>query len=263
MDSPLLWFIGLIILGLILLALSLPAGRRPGNFMRDQDNIRMELMIPDRWDERQIERMIQSNQDQPNILTYYIHSIKERFLTGQDIKTIQRRTAFLEASIKALTAQKEGQRLLRELHRLQTEEDIRDLEVDWKKEDMLTTRDGYTEIVRLDQEIEKKKRLVELEKLNRQLQGSEAKARSEDERKMNEARDRRKLDIRFKIEADVLKNVTTLAEIQRLEDEYTDTILSHPDLNTEQKHEQLKQLRRDCEAAKKNLTRDTGLYEED
>lgn len=263
MDSPLLWFMGLIILGLILLALSLPAGKKPGRFMHDQDNIKMELIIPDRWDERQIERVLETNRDQPNILTYYIDSIKERFITGQDIKTIQRRTAFLEASIKALTAQKEGQRLVRELHRLQSEEDIKDLEVDWKKEDMLTTRGGYTEIARLDQEIEKKKRLVELAKLDRQLQGSEGKTRSEDERKMNEARDRRTLDIRFKIEAEVLKNVTTLSEIQRLEDEYTDTILSHPDLSTEQKREQLKQLRRDCEAAKKNLARDTGLYEED
>ena len=253
MDSPLVWFIGLIVVGLILLILSLPAGKKPERLMQSYDNASIELIIPEKWDERQIQQTLDSNQDQPNILTYYVHSIKERFITGQDIKTVQRRTAFLEAAIKRMQVQKEGQRLLRELRRLETEEDIKDLEVDWKKEDMLSTRGSYTDLAQLDQEIEKRKRLVELAKLDRQLQGSEGKARSEDERKMNEARDRRKLDIRFKIEADVLKNVTTLAEIQRLEDEYTDTILNHPDLTTEQKREQLKQLRRDCEAAKKNL----------
>ena len=231
--------------------------------MHRQEDIRMELMIPDRWDERQIQRVLESNQDQPNVLTYYVHSIRERFLTGQDIRTIERRTAFLEASIKALKAQKEGQRLLRELHRVETEEDINDLQVQWKKEDMLSTRGSYTELAQLDQEIEKKKRLVELAKLERQLQGSEGRARTEDERKMNTARDRRKLDIRFKVEAEVLKNVTTLSEIQRIEDEYMEAILKHLDLTAEQKREQLKQLQRDCEAAKKNLSRDTGLYEEE
>jgi len=231
--------------------------------MQDYDRSGMELTIPDQWDERQIQRVLESNKDQPNILTYYVRSIKERFITGQDVRTIQKRTVFLEAAIKNLQAQKEGQRLLRELRRLDTEEDSKDLEVQWKKEDMLSTRGGYTELAQLDQEIEKKKRLVELAKLDRQLDSKEGKARGEDERKMDAARDRRKLDIRFKIEASVLKNVTTLAEIQRIEDEYTDTILSHPDLTTEQKREQLKQLRRDCEEAKKNLTRDTNIYEDE
>src|SRR6185503_2500231 len=111
MDSPLLWFIGLIVLGLILLALSLPVGRRPERVMQDYDRSGMELTIPDQWDERQIQRVLESNKDQPNILTYYVRSIKERFITGQDVRTIQKRTVFLEAAIKNLQAQKEGQRL--------------------------------------------------------------------------------------------------------------------------------------------------------
>jgi hypothetical protein len=260
MDSPLLWFIGLIVLGLILLALSLPVDRRPERVMQDFDRTGMELIIPDQWDERQIERVLESNKDRPNILTYYVQSITERLITGQDVKTIQKRTVFLKAAVENLHAQIEGQRLSRELRRIDTEEDTKDLEVQWRKEDMLSTRGSYTELAQLDQEIEKKKRLVELAKLDRQLGEKEGQAKSEDEQKMNAARDRRRLDIRFKIEASVLKNVTTLAEIQRLEDEYTDTILNHPDLNTEQKREQLKQLRRDCEEAKKNLTRDTNIY---
>lgn len=265
MDSPLLWFGALIVIGLILLILSLPAGKHQERLM-SYDETRMELIIPDQWDERQIQTTLQRNQDQPNILTYYVRSIKQRFITGQDIKTIQRRTAFLEASINALRVQKEGNRLIRELRRVDTEEDINDLEVEWKKEDMLSTRTGRTELARLDQEIERKRKLVELAKLDRQLggsEGTEAKAKSEDDKKMDAARDRSRRDIRFKVETNVLKNVTTLAEIQRIEDEYTDLILTNGSLSTEQKREQLKQLRRDCEEAKKNLRHDTNIFEDD
>ena len=87
--------------------------------------------------------------------------------------------------------------------------------------------------------------------------------KSEEDLKTQVARDRDKRDIRFKVEKAILKNVTTLAEIQRIEDECTDAIINHPDLSAEQKREQLKQLRRDCEEAKKNINTDINPYEDD
>jgi hypothetical protein len=109
----------------------------------------------------------------------------------------------------------------------------------------------------------------ELDKLERKYaklnspNSKKAKKLTPEDKKMHEVLESTKRDIRFSVERKVLKNVTTLAEIQRVEDEYMDAIIKNEELTPEQRREQIKQLQRDCDEARKELRTKTSIYEED
>ena len=83
-------------------------------------------MIPDHWDERTVGHDLDRYRNQPDVLAHYVDNIKKRFITGQDTKTIKKRTDFIRAQIERLQVGKEYMTLIRELQRLQDEEDAKD-----------------------------------------------------------------------------------------------------------------------------------------
>lgn len=223
---------------------------------------RDDLSVPDHWDEFRIQTAIQLNQNRPPALAHYIESVMTRFITGQDAKTVQRRTALLESWIKALKSQGEYYSLMQSLKRLRDEEDIKDLETQIRKEELLSKKGGQAELNRLQLEIEKKKKQLELARLDKDFQAESGK-KSEDDIKMEATEERSRRDVAFKIRHTILKGVTTIAEIQKAEDEETARILGNRSLTPDQQREQLKQLRYDCEEARQQVRTGVGVYEDD
>ena len=227
-----------------------------------------ELKIPDRWDELGIPEAIQLYKDRPPVLEHLVQSLMARFITGQDIKTVQRRTALLEAWMGALSSQGRYYSVMRSLKRLRDKEEIRDLEMQIQKDQLLAKKDGQPELSRLDHEIEKEKKVIELARLRRDFEAEAQKAppprkMTEDDIKMEQAEERDRRDVKFKVRSTVLKGVTTIAEIQKAEDEETDRILGDRSLTPSQQRERLKQLHHDCDEAKQRIRTGTAIFEDE
>lgn len=270
MDSPMLWFIGLVIVGLILLILSLPAGRRAhggresGALMSYND--KQNIAIPDQWSEMEIrsdlERLVRKHNEQPNLMTYYVSGLRTRFIDWQDTKIREQRTKYIESLIRNLTACKSAATLLYELRRLPLEQSTLDERARTEYEIEQITRPDRIEAARLEQELRKKELQAKIAKQDRKIENTGGK-RSRDDRQMDDARDRVRRDIKWKMENQVLKNVSTLAEIQRIEREETQRIFQDRSLSPQEQMERLEQLRRDVELSKRNLNQDTNPFEDD
>ncbi len=83
--------------------------------------------LPAHWDERTITHALERYRHQPTVLSHYVEGLRGRFLDGQEIKTLQRRTEFLTAKIAALQVGKEYVLIIRELERQRTIEDTKDV----------------------------------------------------------------------------------------------------------------------------------------
>jgi len=199
----------------------------------------------DQFNEALFKRELAALADTPDMLQQYLSQLRQRFTKYNQIKIIEEWTAYYEKGAGVVEANTKIKRALKDNNRVELEDEVERARLDADKEDHLT---------RAAKAKHKRGSIGQKKKVDK---------RSEDEIKMEASRNYEKREIRFKVETTVLKNVTTLAEIQRVEDEYTDTIINHPDLSTEQKREQLKQLRLDCEQAKKKLNTEIALYEED
>lgn len=270
MDSPMLWFIGLLILGLILLILSLPVNNRTSTgkesraIMKYDNN--QDIVIPKQWSELEIrsdvERLVRKHHEEPNLLSYYVNGLKTRFIDWQDTKIRDQRTRYLESLIKNLGAGKDAATLLYELRRLPIEQSTLDERAQTEYEIERITRTDRIEAARLEQELRRKEIQAKIAKQERKIEKTGGK-RSQDDRQMDEARERVKRDIKWKMENQVLRNVTTLAEIQRIEREETQRIFQDRSLSPQEQMERLDQLRRDIEEAKRNLNQDTNPFEDD
>lgn len=221
-----------------------------------------ELAIPVRWDEFRIQRAILLSKNRPRVLVHYVESVMSRLVLGQDIKTVQSRTALLESWIKAHKLQGEHYSLLQSLKRLRDEEEIKDLETQIRKDELLSKRDAQAELYRLNLQIEKRKRELELARLDKDFD-AESRRQTEDDIMMEASEERSRRDVAFKVRRTILKGVTTIAEIQKAEEEETARILANRSLTPDQQREQLKQLRSDCEEAKQQVRTGVGIYEDE
>lgn len=96
-------------------------------------NMKGDLMLPDHWDEKQIDMTLRHFRGEPKALAHYVDSIKTRFIERQNVKTAKQRIKFLEQAIAALKLGKEFYSLQAEIRRLRDEEDIKDLDVAKRK----------------------------------------------------------------------------------------------------------------------------------
>lgn len=96
------------------------------------------LMVPDRWDDQQIALGLERLRHRPALLAHYVNSVKDRFIDHQNIKTVRRRTDFLEAKIRALQAGKEYLTLISELKRLRLEEETKDIHAEMARAEALS-----------------------------------------------------------------------------------------------------------------------------
>lgn len=106
----------------------IPPPRTGGN---PRTNSEAQMMpIPDRWDEPQITYDIERLQRKDGMfLGYYLESIVDRFITGQDTKTMQSRLEFLKQHNEALTLAIQNKKLRAEFNRVDAEGKIAHEEV--------------------------------------------------------------------------------------------------------------------------------------
>lgn len=100
-------------------------GRRLGIEIPEEGG---KIMIPYKWDEVLISQTLQLYRDKPAVLAHFIDSIKDRFITGQDIQTTRRRKVFLDAQIELLDSAIRLSETARKAKRVKTEQDTLDVE---------------------------------------------------------------------------------------------------------------------------------------
>jgi hypothetical protein len=110
-------------------------------------------MLHQEWDQQAIAQVLQDNQDQPDALTHYVRGIRQRFIDGQNIKTVNRRTDFLKAQITQLEAGREYLSLIRELERLQVVEDTKDVRARTDYEDAVGEQQTRARVRKLEEEL--------------------------------------------------------------------------------------------------------------
>jgi hypothetical protein len=197
----------------------------------------------DQFNEALIQRELARLAETPDLLQQYVLQLRQRFTKYTQLKVIEKWTDYYAKGAALVEGNTRVKRAKKENERVDIEDEVERAKLEADKEEHLT-------------------RAVNARYKREQISRKAAKPeKSEEDLKMQAARDRDRRDIRFKVERTILKNVTTLAEIQRIEDKQTDIILNCSDLTTEQKRAQLKQLHSDCEEAKKNLNIDIDLYE--
>jgi hypothetical protein len=188
------------------------------------------------WNESQIRSLAQRSAGRPNLLTYYVHSVTDRFITGQDLKTVKKRTAFLQALVEELKVKGEGYTLARQLERLRVEEEIKDMELQMRRHKAQSDLDSQSKIVTEQQQLDDLKRQrdrlqVEVEISNLQSQVREAEGRKseqklspEKERAKNRAHWQKELARLRKEKDKALKNAQDEDEQMRLSNMYDDAI---------------------------------------
>jgi hypothetical protein len=77
-------------------------------------NVTIEL--PEKWDDAQVTRLLQRYHDQPAVLSHAVNSIKARMITGQDIKTAQKRLKLISGVVELFKLNREMQRVLYDIH---------------------------------------------------------------------------------------------------------------------------------------------------
>jgi hypothetical protein len=95
----------------------------------------VSIMLPNRWDDRDISRILQRYQDQPAVLSHMISSVRTRFILNQDLKTAQHRTKLLASVIEMFKLNRELQGVLHDLQLAEKDFAIRQVEADMRLED--------------------------------------------------------------------------------------------------------------------------------
>lgn len=72
--------------------------------------------VPKTWDDAEVTRLLQRYQDQPAVLSHVVKSIKARMITGQDIKTAQKRLKLIAGVVELFKLNREMQGILHDIH---------------------------------------------------------------------------------------------------------------------------------------------------
>lgn len=110
-------------------------------------------MLSEDWNERAIAQVLQDYRNQPDALTHYVYGVRQRFIDGQSIKTINRRTDFLKAHLTQLQVGHEYATLIRDLERLQVIEDTKDVRARTEYDEALAEQQKRARIRKLEEDL--------------------------------------------------------------------------------------------------------------
>jgi hypothetical protein len=154
--------------GAALLAWSWLAPQKKGLMLANGNNDGGSGMIlPAIWDEKEVSLGFTRYQDNPNMLGSYVSGIVSRFVVGQDTRTVQTRTAFLEQFNKFAEVARESYKWQRYMNggRAKFEEDAEDA----KAEGVFRRAQADLELGALDTDIQRHQKLLQIERLKREL----------------------------------------------------------------------------------------------
>jgi len=155
--------------GAVLLAWSWFAPQKKGLMLAHGNNDGGSGMIlPAIWDEKEVSLGFTRYQDNPNMLGSYVSGIVSRFVVGQDTRTVQTRTAFLEQFNKFAEVARESYKWQRYMNggRAKFEEDAEDV----KAEGVFRQARADLEMGALDTDIKRHEKLLQIERLKRELE---------------------------------------------------------------------------------------------
>lgn len=108
--------IALLLCGLLLLVLAFTLPSKEKLMLERTPPMPIEgdpnLPVPMDWDETALTYRIASYSDKPDLLTRFIDGVRDRLITGQNIKTVQKRTQFLRIQLEHLKTAKELHNIL-------------------------------------------------------------------------------------------------------------------------------------------------------
>ncbi len=76
-------------------------------------NITIE--IPEKWDDAEVTNLLLRYQGQPAVLSHFIYSIKKRLITGQDIRTAEKRLKLITSVVALFKQTRELQNILHDI----------------------------------------------------------------------------------------------------------------------------------------------------
>lgn len=129
-----------------------------------------EVVIPSAWDELSITSQLHLYSKEPALLSHYVFAVKERFIIGQNDRTIRRRTEFLKSVLQQATVFKELQGVSYEMSRMKFQHEIDTLDLDLQKMDLLARRDNHGKITGLKQQDEELDVQLRIEQKRRQME---------------------------------------------------------------------------------------------
>lgn len=127
-----------------------------------------EIQLPALWDERQIGATLEKYKDSPSVLGRYVDGILARFVVGQEQRTMETRTRYLETFNKYAEIARESYKWHRYMTggRAKLEEDAEDT----KAEAALREQQAKLELLDLDKEIQRAKKELELKKIQKEME---------------------------------------------------------------------------------------------
>jgi hypothetical protein len=123
---------------------------------------------PSSWNEAFIGESLERLKQHPNALEYYVQSIISRFITGQDAKTVGRRTHFLRSRVEMVRTAHEFGTEISNLKFLEVEQELRGMELEEKKRKLQRTAREEEELAEMELELKKLKIKVEMAKLQKE-----------------------------------------------------------------------------------------------
>lgn len=190
-----------------------------------------EIVLPSSWDERTITDRLHLYSKEPAILTHYIFAIKERFIVGQNQRTVERRTEFLKSVFEQANILKNLRGVGHDIAKMDAQHEIDMLEIELRRLDLtaLQSRHGtVSNLKQQDEELDIQLRIAQKKQQMDQL-GRPAPAATQQQSK-DEIRAQRKAELEREIER--LKTDKVIAvgrassdeERKRLENMYDDRI---------------------------------------
>lgn len=139
-----------------------------------------DFIVPQTWDEPAIVRQINKLSAHPTILSHFIASMKERFITAQDAKTTQKRTEFLRIQLEHrrmglddIRVSKDVATEMYDIQLLEAEQELRKLELAAKTnaaKSSLKDQEELAELGREEKKLEIKLRMAKIQKEMADLQ---------------------------------------------------------------------------------------------
>lgn len=188
------------------------------------------VTVPSSWDERAITSQLHLYSKEPTLLSHYVFAIKERFIVGQNERTIQKRAQFLRAVFAQVNIIKDLKGLGHEMEKMDAEHALDMLGMELRRMDLTAQQSHHPTITGLKQEDEELDVKLRIAQKRRQMDDLKRQAAAPQPQSKDEVRAQRKAEIERDI--DRLKTDKVLAmgrarsddERDRLENMYDDRI---------------------------------------
>jgi hypothetical protein len=189
---------------------------------------KMMIQMPTKWDDGEISKLLQRHEEQPAVLSHVVSSLKSRMILNQDLKTAQQRLKLMASVIEVFKLNKELHGVLHEIHLDEKEFEIKQIEVQIRKEDAQSNLKAEVQLRALRKqrdELQLKKEIAQLQQEIKTVDRpppTEGRLTPEQQRKLKRAEIEDKLRELNRLEEEALKNARSEEERVRIQNMHAD-----------------------------------------